>query len=261
MGITIGFLPELHDYYYKMKTGVLISQSSKGVDNADLEKEWNEALEYNKEALQTIVSTDIDNKKSYSERYTEMLNINKMMGYVTIPGIDTQLPIYHGTSTQSLEKGVGHLPDSSLPVGGKGTHCVIAGHTGIEVSRMFNDLNKMKIGDLFYLTVCGKELCYKVDNIAVVLPEDTKLLERVADKDYCTLVTCTPYGVNTHRLLVRGVRVDNDTNTVSQSVLKPDNTVVMYYILSILAVIIIFIVLTIVFNKKGKRHEDKTYSN
>lgn len=260
-GITLVFLPELHDYYYRMKTGVLISQSSENADSKELEAEWQRAVKYNKEMAEAVSSTDIEDKL-YPEEYLNILNINGIMGYVTIPDIDMQLPIYHGTSNHVLEKGTGHLPSSSLPVGGKGNHCVITGHTGIEVGRMFNDLTKMETGDMFYLTVCGKELCYKVDNIAVVQPDDTELLFRSADKDYCTLVTCTPYGVNTHRLLVRGERVDNDAITASQSVLYPDNTVVVHYILSILAVIIIFIVLTIIFKiREGKRNEGKTNSN
>ena len=140
--------------------------------------------------------------------YDALLNPtgNGMMGVVAIPAIDVELPIYHGT--QSLELGALHLQGTSLPVGGTSTHCVISAHSGMSSEIMFTDLEQLAVGDRFYLTVYGERLGYEVDQILTVLPEDIEPLLIVPDEDYCTLLTCTPYGVNTHRLLVRGRRIE-----------------------------------------------------
>lgn len=132
-----------------------------------------------------------------------------VMGYVEIPGIDVSLPIYHGTSEEVLQVAVGHIEGSSLPVGGESTHCVISGHRGLPSARLFTDLDQLAEGDIFTLRVLDETLTYEVDQIHVVEPDDITLLEIVEGEDLCTLVTCTPYGVNSHRLLVRGHRVEN----------------------------------------------------
>lgn len=132
------------------------------------------------------------------------------MAYLRIPAIDVELMIYHGTEEEVLQKGVGHLQGSSLPVGGTGTHCVLSAHTGLNDKKLFTDLDQLKKGDIFYIHVLGKVLAYQVDQIRVVLPEETEDLKINAQEDYVTLVTCTPYGINTHRLLVRGTRVHYD---------------------------------------------------
>ena len=131
------------------------------------------------------------------------------MAYVEIPAIDCSLPIYHGTDEEVLQTAVGHLEGSSLPVGGEGTHCVLSGHRGLPSAKLFTNLDQVREGDVFLLWVLNEKLTYQVDQIRTVLPEEMEDLELVAGKDYCTLVTCTPYGVNTHRLLVRGSRVEN----------------------------------------------------
>ena len=140
--------------------------------------------------------------------YDTLLNPtgNGMMGVVAIPAIGVELPIYHGT--QSLELGALHLQGTSLPVGGASTHCVISAHSGMSSEIMFTDLEQLAVGDRFYLTVYGEQLDYEVDQILTVLPENVEPLLIVPDEDYCTLLTCTPYGVNTHRLLVRGRRIE-----------------------------------------------------
>ena len=144
-----------------------------------------------------------------SEDYEDLLNIagNGIMGFVVIPKISVNLPIYHGTDTQTLAAGVGHLLGSSLPVGGSNTHAVLTAHSGMSSQKMFSDIDELKIGDLFYLEVLGETPAYQVDQIQTVLPEDTTYLQIGGDEDFCTLVTCTPFGINTHRLLVRGERV------------------------------------------------------
>lgn len=144
-----------------------------------------------------------------AEDYDAQLNIagNGIMGYIEIPKINVNLPIYHGTENDSLERGIGHLLGSSLPVGGEHTHTILSGHSGMATQKMFTDLEQLALGDVFYLRVLDETLAYQVTEINTVLPHDTSLLGIVSGEDLCTLVTCTPYGVNTHRLLVRGSRI------------------------------------------------------
>ena len=145
--------------------------------------------------------------------YDDLLNLygNGIMAYVEIPKIHVNLPIYHGTTTEVLEKGIGHLTGSSLPIGGVGNHAVLTGHSGVAGQRLFSDLDQLEIGDVFFIRVLNQQLAYEVRAIDTVLPEDTKLLTSVDGKDKCTLVTCTPFGVNTHRLLVQGERIEYET--------------------------------------------------
>ena len=142
--------------------------------------------------------------------YDHLLNLygNGIMAYVEIPKIHVNLPIYHGTTTEVLEKGIGHLTGSSLPIGGVDNHAVLTGHSGVAGQRLFSDLDQLEIGDVFFIRVLNQQLAYEVRAIDTVLPEDTKLLTSVDGKDKCTLVTCTPFGVNTHRLLVQGERIE-----------------------------------------------------
>ena len=142
--------------------------------------------------------------------YHELLNIggNGMMGYITIPRISQELPVYHGTSDSVLSVAVGHLQGTSLPVGGEGTHCVVSAHRGLPTAVLFTHLDRLEVGDLFYFTILDRTLTYEVDQIRIVEPNDASLLQIQDGKDYCTLLTCTPYGINTQRLLVRGHQID-----------------------------------------------------
>ena len=151
------------------------------------------------------------------EQYDEILAVNEsgIMGQLEIPELNIRLPIYHGTDGSTLEKGVGHLLGSSFPVGGKGTHAVLTGHSGLSREKMLTDLEKMKVGDQFFLHVLDRTLAYEVRDIFTVLPDDTSHLGIQRGKDMCTLITCTPYGVNTHRQLVQGYRVPYEPETVS----------------------------------------------
>ncbi len=150
-----------------------------------------------------------DGQQAASEAYEDLLNLtgNGIMGYVEIPRIDVHLPIYHGTTAETLDAGTGHLLGSSLPIGGESTHSVITAHTGVASQKLFSDLDKLELGDIFYLEVLGETLAYQVDAINVVLPHETELLGITEGADQCTLITCTPFAVNTHRLLVRGSRI------------------------------------------------------
>lgn len=147
-------------------------------------------------------------KKSNHQAYADALNLGDVMGYIEISKINIKLPIYQGTSEEVLSRGIGHLDFSSLPIGGENTHTILTGHRGLPSAKLFTDLDKLSKGDLFYIHSLDKVLAYKVDQIKVVLPHETDDLQIVENKDYTTLITCTPYGVNTNRLLVRGERVE-----------------------------------------------------
>ena len=181
------------------------------MDTTALDEARAEAEEYNK-TLVTIPEKPYtkDALIKAAESYDTLLNVREdgLMGYVEIPAIGVNLPIYHGTEESTLDRGVGHLLGSSLPVGGTATHCVLTGHSGLAGQKMFSDLNLLKAGDLFFLRVMGETLAYRVTDIYTVLPEDTGKLTIDAGRDLCTLVTCTPYGVNSHRLLLRGERTE-----------------------------------------------------
>lgn len=170
------------------------------------------AQSYNKELWSSIVqygSYSKDSVTSAMEEYAGLLDLTGTgtMGYVHIPKLAVSLPIYHGTEEETLDRGVGHLIGSSLPIGGSSTHAILTGHSGLASQKMFSDLDKLEIGDTFYLEVLNEILAYEVDQINTVLPHDTTYLGLEEGKDLCTLVTCTPFGVNTHRLLVRGHRI------------------------------------------------------
>lgn len=173
-----------------------------------------EARQYNIDLTRSEVQlTDpFKDKKSNGETlfYNRILDLDGsgIMGYVKIPCISVDLPIYHGTSTEVLERGIGHLAASSFPIGGKSTHAVLTGHTGLSSAKLFTDLTEMKKGDLFFIHVLDKKLAYRVDQINVIRPENIRKLQIIDGKDYVTLLTCTPYGVNDHRLLVRGIRTE-----------------------------------------------------
>lgn len=198
-------------------------KQSKTYDQKEKEKALKEAKEYNQDLTRSAVQlTDpFKTKKSDGETmvYNNILNLDRsgVMGYLEIPCISVNLPIYHGTDAEILERGVGHLAASSLPIGGKSTHSILTGHTGLSSAKLFTDLTEMKKGDLFFIYVLDQTLAYKVDQISVVKPENIEKLQIVDGKDYVTLVTCTPYGVNDHRLLVRSVRtkyVKNQKNKI-----------------------------------------------
>ena len=176
-------------------------------------EELQECRDYNRGLLQGGVLLtdpfDMSQLDPSAMPYAGLLNVDQEggMAYLRIPAIDVELMIYHGTEEEVLQKGVGHLQGSSLPVGGAGTHCVLSAHTGLNDKKLFTDLDQLENGDLFYIHVLGEILAYQVDQIRVVLPEETEDLKINTREDYVTLVTCTPYGINTHRLLVRGTRV------------------------------------------------------
>lgn len=211
-GVSLLLYPTVSDYWNSFHQSRAIASYVEAVaeiDNTDYEKMWQEAVAYNEKLKDNSGRwTPTDEEL---EEYDQILNISDtgIMGYVEIPKINVSLPIYHGTDEAILQIAIGHIPGSSLPVGGKGTHCVISGHRGLPSAKLFTDLDQMEEGDLFMLRVLDETLTYEVDQIRIVEPEDLSDLEIDEDKDLCTLVTCTPYGINSHRLLVRGHRVEN----------------------------------------------------
>ncbi|MBP1736600.1 MAG: sortase SrtB [Oscillospiraceae bacterium] len=164
-------------------------------------------------------SVDDSEDTEESAQYLSLLNVDGVMGYIDIPSIDVYLPIFHGTSEEVLQKGAGHLEGSALPIGGLGTNTVISAHRGLPSAKLFTDLDQLELGDLFYIHVLGETLAYQVDQVVVVEPSNTEPLNAVAGEDHATLMTCTPYGINSHRMLVRGIRVStpdaDDTSAVS----------------------------------------------
>ena len=181
------------------------------LSNAEKEQMLEDARAYNKEMLSNIDLIDpfSQGETSVDARYESLLNIDGsgMMGYIRIPKIKVEIPIYHGTSESVLQAGVGHFWGTSLPVGGESTHTVLTGHRGLPTKTLFTNMDKLVKGDVFYIKVLDETLAYKVDQILTVLPEETDALSIVPGQDYATLVTCTPYAINTHRLLVRGHRI------------------------------------------------------
>ena len=206
--------PLISNYLSEKNRSLIETQYTEAIEQMDtsaLDAARAEAEEYNK-TLVTIPDKPFtkDALIKAAESYDSLLTVREdgIMGYVEIPAIGVDLPIYHGTEESTLDRGVGHLLGSSLPVGGTATQCVLTGHSGLAGQKMFSDLNLLKEGDIFFLRVLGQTLAYKVVDIYTVLPEDTDKLTIDAGRDLCTLVTCTPYGVNSHRLLLRGERTE-----------------------------------------------------
>ena len=205
--------PTVSDYLGRIHSSKAITSYNdevKGIDKATKNKMLKEAQEYNQSLVNTKLYDPFSTTGKPSEEYMNLLNVSSdgMMAYLQIPKIDVKLPIYHSTNNGVLQKGVGHMEGSSLPIGGTSTHAVLSGHRGLPNSKLFTDLDKIKVGDIFYISVLGDTLAYEVDQIKTVLPSQTDDIEIVDGEDYVTLVTCTPYSVNTHRLLVRGKRTD-----------------------------------------------------
>jgi len=228
-----------------------------------MQEEWEKARAYN-ESLVTSVLYDpfASGQEDMDAEYLSLLDIagNGVMCHIEIPKIKVDLPVFHGVSLSTLEKGVGHLEGSSLPVGGAGTHAVMTAHTGLNSSKLFTDLVELEIGDEFYIYTLDQILAYRVDNILVVEPEDVDTLLTVEGKDYVTLVTCTPYGINSHRLLVRGVRVDYTPEEIKQAIADTDTvhsneTIMLYTGITLLILLIITILLV---TRIKKRRDTKT---
>lgn len=227
-----------------------------GISPAQMEEEWRRAEEYN-ELLQAGPITDpfsnVDKVEPFTE-YDTVLNVDGVMGYIEIPSIDVKLPIYHGVSEEVLQKGVGHIKSTALPVGGEGTHAVLSAHSGLPEAKLFTELEKVKENDYFYLYVLDKDMAYKVDQITVVDPDDISNLTPEAGKDYVTLVTCTPIGINSQRLLVRGQR----TEIPLDKEVYETKQIPIYWIIPIILLVMLLII--VILRKKRLRDSAKSAS-
>ena len=215
LGVCILLYPTASDYWNSLHQTRAIGayeDALAGMTRRDYDAAFQQAEDYNR-ALAAL-DAPMSEYQSLSDAgmdYEEILNINGVgiMGYIDIDAIGVELPIYHGTSPDVLNVAVGHLEGSSLPIGGEGSHCVLSAHRGLPSARLFTDLDQLQEGDTFTITVLDRLLTYEIDQILIVEPEQVDALAITPGEDYCTLVTCTPYGINTHRLLVRGKRVEN----------------------------------------------------
>ena len=211
IGISLLLYPTFSDYWNsKTQTRAIVNYESvlEYLEPEDYSANFQQAYDYNKQLCEAEL-----NPLLYPEQctgYGDTLNVTEfgMMGYLKIDRIGVELPIYHGTSAEVLRYGVGHLEGSSLPVGGESTHSIMSAHRGLPSAKLFTDLDRVELGDTFQIVVLDQVLTYQVDQIKTILPNELEELQIVEGKDYCTLFTCTPYGINTHRLLVRGQRIE-----------------------------------------------------
>jgi len=260
IGLSLLLYPSISEYWNSLHQSRAISTYVEKVSELNLgeyKEIWDAAFEYNKKLYQSGVNYHLneDEKKEYNE----LLNVaqNGVMGYVDIPSIKCSLPIYHGTDEAVLQIAVGHLDWSSLPVGGINTHSIISGHRGLPSARLFTKLDQLVEGDIFMLQILDEVLTYEVDQIRIVLPHEMEALDIVEGEDYCTLVTCTPYGVNTHRLLVRGYRIEN--LELAESIRVPADallidTVIVAPVLAVPILVILFIGLFLYYRKPKRKN-------
>lgn len=250
VGLSLLLYPTVSDYWNSFHQSRAIAKYTEQVAelNNDLYKQlWEDAAAYNERLL-----TKPNRYKMTSEEkaeYESLLNVsgNGIIGYIEIEKINCSLPVYHGTAESALQIAAGHIEGTSLPVGGASTHCVISGHRGLPRAKLFTNLDKLVEGDTFELHILNEILTYEVDQISVVEPDEVEKLEIEEGKDYCTLVTCTPYGINTHRLLVRGHRVANREKPEEETIVSEtvqEETKAGFSIIPLVAVLI-FIILVI----------------
>lgn len=210
-GLSLLLYPSISNYWNSFHSTQAIANYTEEVANLDHQEYddlWDAARKYNEELSRHGTAYRLTDEQT--QQYETLLNVSGLgiMGSIEIPEIDVNLPIYHGTDESVLQVAVGHLEWSSLPIGGEGTHCVLSGHRGLPSAKLFTNLDQLEKGDTFLLRILDEVLTYEVDQILIVEPQETAALQIEHGKDYCTLITCTPYGINTHRLLVRGHRID-----------------------------------------------------
>lgn len=255
-GLSLLLYPSFASYWntnHATRTIATYSEDISVLKEDQITEIWQNAVEYNKNfrggggAGGTLTEEQL-------AAYNALLNIGDtgMMGFIDIDCLNVSLPIYHGTSEGVLQVAAGHLDWTSLPVGGEGTHCVISGHRGLPSAKLFSDLDKLHEGQTFTLTVLDTVLTYEIDQIRIVEPENISDLVIVPGKDYCTLLTCTPYGVNTHRLLVRGHRITTPENSLGARVTSEAMQIEPLIVASLMAVPPLLVLLILVFSRKKK---------
>ena len=212
-GLSLLLYPSVSDYwnsFHQTRAIATYAENVAALDNASYDAIWDAARQYNRNLCSRSNSFLLSEEQK--AEYESLLDISGqgVMGYIEIPEIDVSLPIYHGTDDNVLQIAAGHISWTSLPVGGESSHCVLSGHRGLPSAKLFTNLDQLIEGDTFTIRVLDEVLTYEVDQILIVEPEDVSALEIIPGRDLCTLVTCTPYGINTHRLLVRGTRIENE---------------------------------------------------
>jgi len=262
IGLSLLLYPSFADWWNSFHQSRAVASYVEQVANMDddrYEEIWNAAWDYNRSLL------DRPNEYLLSEeqqkKYDELLNVtgNGIMGYIEIPRINVTLPVYHGTKESVLQIAVGHLDWTSLPVGGESSHCVVSGHRGLPSARLFTDLDQMEVGDTFLLRILDEVLTYQVDQIRIVEPQVTEDLLIVEGKDLCTLVTCTPYGINSHRMLVRGHRVETVQEgrviRVTADAMRIEPVLVAPFVAAPMLVLLLIVLLIPKPGKKGGKHK------
>lgn len=249
VGVSVLLYPTVSDYWNSLHQSQAIAtyaDSVENMDEQDYEKLWDAAVSYNQKLFQSGHGLGL--KDEEKEEYNELLDVSGtgIMSYIEIPKIKCSLPIYHGTDEGVLQIAVGHIEGSSLPVGGLNTHCVLSGHRGLPSAKLFSNLDKLEEGDIFMIRTLDQTLTYEADQIRIVLPDEVEDLKIEEGKDLCTLVTCTPYGINTHRLLVRGHRVANQEEAeavrVTADAMLVDNRIVaMCIAVPVLVLLLIYV--------------------
>ena len=258
-GVGILLYPSFSDWYNSLHQSYAITDYNQAVDNNTKEQNaamLKEAEDYNAELAKTgnTFSLDEDQKKVY-DRILDVTGTG-IMGYINIDKVKIHLPIYHDTTEGVLQIAVGHLAGTSLPVGGPSTHSVLTGHTGLPSSKLFTDIDRLKKGDTFQIVVLDKTLTYQVNDIRTVLPDELDSLQIVQGEDLCTLVTCTPYGINTHRLLVTGKRIPNPKKTAKapSSLWKKERLkLILEIVIPILLAILTAVLVVVVLKKRNKK--------
>lgn len=260
IGLLTLFYPTLSNYYNEKMGSKTIYNYENILNSYDIDKFKQikkDAINYNKKLSKLKEPLlDYDDLRNYNK----VLNVNNegMIGYLSIDKIRVEIPIYHGTSNETLNSFAGHIEGTSLPIGGKGTHSVLSAHRGLPSAKLFSDLDRLELGDTFKITVLDEVLTYEVDKISIVKPNNSKELKIDKNNDYVTLLTCTPYGINTHRLLVRGKRVDNNINKVyiTTEGFKLNKLIVI----PILTLPIIILLILIIIIKPVKKNNEDIYS-
>lgn len=260
VGFFVFSYPFISNFYYSIESHDVIKKFDEGASKLTKEEIENKielARAYNRTIdPKKLHDPFTDMEKAGIKEYARMLEINELMGHVEIPKIDVNLPIYAGTTEEVLGKGAGHLEGSSLPVGGENTHTVITAHRGLAQAVMFRQLDKLKVGDVFYITNLKETMAYEVDKIVTIAPTDFSHILVVPNKDYATLLTCTPYMINSHRLLVRGHRIEFRQEVKEKEVKEVKNKN-LFKIIIIIALIVGGILLFIFFIKRRKKKKDK----
>ena len=267
-GLSLLVYPLVANTWNNHVQATLVNNYAESVENAikegtlDIDAEFDKAYRYNEELLPSILPDSFAEAEANGadQTYMSILNANGdgIMGYIQIPSINVKLPIFHTTSEDVLQTGVGHLEGSSLPVGGESTHSVLSAHRGLPSATLFTDLDKVQIGDDFFLIIMDEYIAYEVDQIEVVEPDDTSLLQVEDGKDLCTLITCTPYGVNTQRLLVRGHRIPYtpellaDAKTPTFGTVSLRTNYLLWVIVGLAIVTAFIIVLHLIDKRKSK---------